>query len=102
MAASTSLGRSRSPASAIPSMRWSRRASRCAGPPERGPLPLQHHADIARHAAGIIEDLDADFEAQRLQLGIEELVRLLREALEGVRPIRLVVIDSATLVIVVV
>ena len=63
-----------------------------------GRIPSQEEADVARHAAGPVEDLGAQLEAPRLQLALVVGVGPPGFALEVLGPVRGVVRDRAPLV----
>ena len=60
--------------------------------------PAQGDADIARHAARIVYDLEADVIALRLELALPELVELLGLADQRLLPTRLGLVDGASVV----
>src|SRR5580692_7227875 len=60
--------------------------------------PAQEDADIARHAARIVDDLEAHVIAARLELALPEVVDLLGNAGECLLPAFLSLVDGASVV----
>src|SRR5262245_57829483 len=60
--------------------------------------PLQRHGDVARHAAGKIDDLDPQLVSTLAEVFRPELIDLLRHASQRVFPARLLLVDGAPLV----
>src|SRR5262245_42959050 len=61
-------------------------------------LPAQEDADIARHAARIVDDLVADVIATRPELALPEVIDLLGNAGQGLLPSLLGLVDGAAVV----
>src|SRR5215831_10775423 len=60
--------------------------------------PAQDDANIARHAARIVDDLVADVIATRLELALPKLIDLFRNAGQGALPALLALVDGAAVV----
>src|SRR5882757_2160230 len=58
--------------------------------------PLQHDADISRHAAGKIDNLRAQPVVERTQAAVPELVDFLRDAGQSLLPPGLLLVDRSS------